>query len=154
MPPGHHTTLPPASFLAVFPVMWVGITSFLSVLGGWTRLARRYRTDQRADVPLQLTSGRVGAVNYNNCLRVGFSGEGIHLRILFPFRVLHPPLFIPWSAVSHHTHKTVLKFWSRDVVEIDADSPVKLTLSLTIPPQFLPLLDQPGGAGPSVKVLR
>jgi hypothetical protein len=38
-------------------------------------------------------------VHYRNALFVTVGRSGLSLSVLFLFRVLHPPLFIPWSAV-------------------------------------------------------
>jgi hypothetical protein len=38
--------------------------------------------------------------NYNNCVTIGANFQGIHLSVLFLFRVGHPPIFIPWEDVT------------------------------------------------------
>ena len=42
---------------------------------------------------------------YNNILNnrgdpTGLHLSGLHLSLFFPFRVAHPPLFVPWSDIS------------------------------------------------------
>jgi len=41
-----------------------------------------------------------GLGRYRNCLVVGASPTGLYLAVFFPFRVAHPPLFIPWNEVT------------------------------------------------------
>jgi hypothetical protein len=38
--------------------------------------------------------------NYGNCLIVCANPDGVHLSVFFPFRIGHPPLFVPWPDVS------------------------------------------------------
>jgi len=46
---------------------------------------------------------RVGSVTlpmiYQFCLFATVGRQGFTLEVLFPFRFLHPPLFIPWESV-------------------------------------------------------
>ncbi len=44
-------------------------------------------------------------VGYGNCLTVGANSDGLYLGILFLFRFMHPPLFIPWREVSIRTKR-------------------------------------------------
>ena len=38
--------------------------------------------------------------HYGNCLNVGADATGLHLSVLFLFRVGHPPLLVPWGEIS------------------------------------------------------
>ncbi len=54
---------------------------------------------------------RMGA-NYGNCLIVCVNPDGIHLSVLFLFRIGHPPLFVLWPDVSMK-EKRVLFFFKQ-----------------------------------------
>jgi hypothetical protein len=89
---------------AGFIVSWLLIGSLLSVIGGWYALARRFRSDDDIDAErFRFRSGGIGwgvfPVNYGNCLFATVGRRGRALSILLPFRFMHPPLVIPWSAV-------------------------------------------------------
>jgi hypothetical protein len=95
----------PEWFFPVFALMWLGVCGLLSVLGGWSGLASRFRAEQ--PVPgerLRFVSGSMGnrfyPVSYGSCLFVTVNDAGFGLSILFPFRFLTPPLFIPWNEVT------------------------------------------------------
>jgi hypothetical protein len=72
------------------------------MIGGWFDLARAYRERQPfqgerwnfQNAQFRFLTG------YNNVLSAGANIEGLHLSVFFPFRVGHPPLFIPWHDVS------------------------------------------------------
>jgi hypothetical protein len=89
----------------MFALMWVSISALLSVLGGWTSLAGEFRAPHSiGGQRFRFVSGSMGArvfpVNYGGCLFVTVNETGFGLSILFPFRLLSPPLFIPWSQVA------------------------------------------------------
>ena len=91
----------PLNFLILFLLIWILACYLLSIWGGWSRLAGDYRTD--ADIDGSVWRFQSGALRYglryNGCLTIGASPSGLHLRILFLFRMGHPPLFIPWSDI-------------------------------------------------------
>lgn len=47
-------------------------------------------------------------VNYGNCLFVTVNEKGFRVAILFLFRFLTPPMFIPWAEVESAAKKRFL----------------------------------------------
>jgi hypothetical protein len=113
---------PPDSqwFVPAFVVFWLVICGLLSLLGGWHELAQRFKsTDIVNGERFYFRSGAIGSrffpVSYGSCLFATVGPKGIGLSILFPFRFLHPPLFIPWSAVERCEGA---KFWFMNHVAV------------------------------------
>jgi hypothetical protein len=84
--------------------MWLSICALLSLIGGWYELAHQYRAkSQPVGKKFYVVSGSIGwpyfPVSYSSCLSAIVAESGFRLSVLFPFRILHPALFIPWSAV-------------------------------------------------------
>jgi hypothetical protein len=95
-------------FLAMFVVgMFFGTMYLTSLIGGWRRLARRFRAqepfygEQWGWQSAQLR----GWCNYNHCVTVGASAEALYLALNFPFGLFHPPLLIPWKEIEVETGK-------------------------------------------------
>ena len=93
-----------AGFILLFSVAWLGTCALLSLMGGWHRLAAKYRSTSEIDgEKYRFASMSLGTgffpVRYRNVLFVTVGRTGITLSVNFLFRVLHPPLLIPWSAV-------------------------------------------------------
>jgi hypothetical protein len=91
------------AFIAVYAIsLWAGVGFMISLIGGWFELGRTSRTSQPfhgqiwrfQDAQFRLIGG------YHNILSVGANEEGLYLSVFFPFRVGHPPLFIPWQDIS------------------------------------------------------
>lgn len=103
----------PEWFPVFFAVLWLGISGLLSFAGGWHQLASRFEASSRIDgetfrfASMSLGSG-LFPVSYGNCLFITVGRSGVRLSILFLFRFLHPPLFIPWSSVEAVQPE---KFW-------------------------------------------
>jgi hypothetical protein len=75
----------------------------LSQFSGWATLAKHYRRTSKAEPTLtwrHVVFGRVGWLNYSNCLSVAASSTGLHLTTYFPLRLGQPPLFFPWGDVA------------------------------------------------------
>src|SRR3990172_6382076 len=90
--------------LPAFIVFWLAISGALSLLGGWYELSQRFKRNDAVDGErFYFRSGAIGwrwlPVSYGSCLFATIGSKSIALSVLFPFRFLHPPLLIPWSAV-------------------------------------------------------
>jgi len=87
----------------VFPaflVVWTAASFGIARLG-WTTLATRYRAWDHYDGEMwSFQSAQVGRGTYRSCLTVGVTPPGLHLSVLFPFRLCHPPLLIPWGDIT------------------------------------------------------
>ena len=110
---------PPTLFFVLFPfffaAMWCAISLLLSAVGGWRRLAKRFpASSQPTGRRFFMLGGRFGLVTYGGCLTVYSSPEGLYLSVLLPFRIGHPPLFIPWSAIRNATTRRFL--WAESIV--------------------------------------
>ena len=103
----------PIWFLPLFVLGWCAVCAFLSLKGGWHTLSQLYSARNRLPSEIfRFASMGLGLgyfpVGYGSCLTIQVGTEGIGLSILPLFRILHPPLFIPWSAVSDCKQE---KFW-------------------------------------------
>lgn len=92
-------------FAVFFAAMWFGVTGLLSVLSGWHGMAERWREAQEhAGERFRFRSASIGMrffpVGYGNCLNFTVSERGLGISLLFVFRFLSPPLFIPWTEVT------------------------------------------------------
>jgi len=91
----------PSIFFLLFILLWVGLTLLFSFIGGWRELARFYSYQSQAiDKKRYMQSASMrGWMGYKGCLTIGANPEGLYISVLFLFRVGHPSLFIPWSAI-------------------------------------------------------
>ena len=95
-------SMPKQYLILVFIAAWCGIVFLLSLVSGWREFSQYYRSVAPFNGPrfrFQSVSMRL-RVGYNNCLIVVVNTEGLHVSILFPFRIGHPPLFFPWVDIS------------------------------------------------------
>jgi len=122
------TLLTVGHFFTVFPTFWCLIMLLLSFVGGWRRLAEHYATDtEPRGTAFRWISGRVGSVNYNNCLTAQVTRDGMHLSTPWLFRVGHKPLFIPWHAI--HDEQPIRFLWL-DAVRFEVGKPTIARIQL------------------------
>ncbi|MBA4850819.1 hypothetical protein [Emticicia sp. BO119] len=71
------------------------------MVGGWQTLARKYETTKDIQVDQQFANenGKFGLSRYKFTLTVGFSKRGLFFANNPFFRIGHPPMLIPWSAI-------------------------------------------------------
>lgn len=97
-PPVWVIVLIPIAFAIVFPTFWCFVFWILSHVGGWQKLATRYRTRETpAGKTFSGLQAMVGFVSYRGALECTTNDEGFFLRPSVLFRFGHPLLFIPWS---------------------------------------------------------
>lgn len=126
-------SVPPTVFFVLFPFfflgMWCAVGLMLSALGGWRRLSESFPARGRPSGRRFIMQGaKVGRVHYSGCLTIYSSPEGLYLSVWLPFRLGHPPLFIPWYAIHNATTRRFL--WIESVV-FDVGSPRITTLELS-----------------------
>jgi hypothetical protein len=115
---------------------WVGLLWLLSQIGGWAALAKKYRLTGPAD-NIDWKGWQFGFFNdwfgYKGCLWIAVGSEGIYLKtgpdILF--RVGHPPLLIPWSAVQ--SVQPTKRLWRR-LLKLTLNDP---QMSISLPEDLM-----------------
>jgi hypothetical protein len=90
------------AFILVIAGIWVALSIALARAGGWAALAAVYRAPEAFGGKRWRfqSAGMRWRTNYGACLTVGANAEGLYLAVPFPFRIGHPPLFIPWTDIS------------------------------------------------------
>jgi hypothetical protein len=100
---------PPLAVLLVpfvaFPIVLYLTLAFVSRLGGWGALARRFpdpMTKRPSERVFGWKSVAMSAIaRYNNCINIGVSEQGLSLRPTFLIAPMHPPIFMPWQDVGN-----------------------------------------------------
>jgi hypothetical protein len=118
--------------IPAFMFFWSAVIASVSLIGGWHTLAKRY--------PREETTFRIGGAsgdvqkfgwttlkmgpklfptNYGNCVTVTLSDDGLGLNVMLPFRPMHPPLLIPWSAIQGCELGKELLLFDRAVIQVE-----------------------------------
>jgi hypothetical protein len=108
------SVLPELMALLPFIAFWVVVHSLISVLSGWWNVAIFYKAERPFSgqkFRFQSANMRVW-MSYGNCLIIGSDPTGLYISIFSPFRIAHPPLFIPWEDISG---KPARVFWINKV---------------------------------------
>lgn len=101
----------PVAFFIIFPVFWCFVIWIISHIGGWNRLAQRYRTEQEpSGKAWHGVQGKVGLASYKGSLTCTTDSRGMFLEPSLVFRFAHPRLFIPWSDFHKVGRQRILWF--------------------------------------------
>jgi hypothetical protein len=117
-------------FVPAFVLFWIGMCALMAKLSGWQKLAERFPWRQTAGgETFRMASAAIGKssafpVNYKNCLTIVVGRSGLALSLFFAFRILSPPLLIPWSQLES---VTLEKAWfGRHVSILIRGSPIRI----------------------------
>ena len=102
----------------------------ISAIGGWMTLAKKYRhCGEFKGEQWGSQSGDMRFIaGYRNGLNLGVNEKGLYLSTILPFRIAHPPLFIPWTEVSVEWKKTASS-WPGVKLILDRESNVPLWIN-------------------------
>lgn len=92
-----------------FACLWIFITFVLSQ-SAWAKLAKHFKFDgpfegTRIGVTI---SARINEVSYSNVLIMKCNAQGLYLYTVVMFKLFHPPILIPYSAIVRVTEKKFL----------------------------------------------
>ncbi len=113
-----------------FAVMVTAVTYIISRMSGWVLLSRRFPAagDFLGESWTWQSARLRGWCNYNNCLRIGADPQGLYLAAMAPFRLFHPPLFIPWTEIDAQSGKAFLGFFDTVLLRVGRDEQVSVRL--------------------------
>jgi hypothetical protein len=115
-------------FFLLFSIIWCCVIAAIACIGGWRELARSFPAEQTTfrisgaddEQRFHYASMSMGPkyfpTNYGNCLTIRVSGEGIDVKVWPMFRVLHPPLRIPWQAIQRCERETFFLAFQRTAI--------------------------------------
>jgi hypothetical protein len=91
-------------------VLFVGVVIFAAIVvgvdgvfSGWSALGARYATSSRPEEPLRFRSAElIGTtrMRYRGTIEIGTSENGFYLAHIPRLWPGHPPVFIPWEAIT------------------------------------------------------
>ena len=118
------------AFFVAFGTLWCGVSLLLSHIGDWSTLARHYPNMVLPTLrTFYMSSGCVGSVSYRSCLVLRVCETGLRLSVLLPFRVGHPPIFIPWEEFRNISED---RAWFYSFVHAELGRPVVGTVGLPL----------------------
>jgi hypothetical protein len=117
-----------AGFLYFGGLLWI-----ISRISGWGLLARRFRTTEEfCGERWGWQSARFRWLGgYNNCLTIGANPQGLYLSvmpIMFPLRLFHPDLLIPWQEIEVETGKMFFGLYDSAQLRIGREEQVTMKI--------------------------
>lgn len=113
-----------------FLCFWPLTIAMVSLVGGWHQLAKKYPAEETTFRIAGENNGKrfrwaslvMGPsyfpTNYGHCVNLVVNDLGTRMAVTPLIRTLHPPLFIPWSAVESCTMGRELRFFTCITVNV------------------------------------
>ena len=106
-----HTEMEHEFILHYFPffiiIFWILACFILSKLGGWYKISQNYpvlQVDTDEVETFDFQSLKLGKfIDYNSCITMQITKEGILMKVLPIFKIMHPPFFIKYSEIENAT---------------------------------------------------
>ena len=113
----------PLVFIGIYPM----VLFILSRLG-WAGLSKRYAYNNPFEGKgLCISGARINWVNYNGVLSFKANEQGLYIVPIAIFKFFHPPVLIPWTAISKAKLQKIL-FIEQYKLSIGEDEFVKMTI--------------------------
>jgi hypothetical protein len=88
------------AFAGIIAVV-AAILFLLARMSGWSGLAKLYKTNGHpAGMFWRFRGGVLGRVSYGGSLTIGSGPRGLYLATVFPYKMSHPALLIPWDEIA------------------------------------------------------
>jgi len=95
----------PWGFALFFIALWCALCFLISFMTGWFSLRRRFKRqsepygETRTAGPFFYTVYMRWWGRYSSVIRLTAATDALYASVLFPFRLAHPPLRIPWDEI-------------------------------------------------------
>jgi hypothetical protein len=117
-----------------FAALWCALCYFISFVTGWLALARRFKKQSEPYGEIRSAGPFFYSVymrfwgHYSSVIRLTAASDALYVSILFPFRIGHPPLRIPWDEIRFGR----TKFFFRTFVVLTLGNQEKIPLRIPL----------------------
>jgi hypothetical protein len=117
-----------------FVALWCALCYFISFVTGWLALARRFKKQSEPYGEIRSAGPFFYSVymrfwgHYSSVIRLTAASDALYVSILFPFRIGHPPLRIPWDEIRFGR----TKFFFRTFVVLTLGNQEKIPLRIPL----------------------
>jgi len=123
--------------IALFCIIFVcGVGFLISLQSGWFSLGRRFKQqsdpygDTKTAGPFFYTVYMRWWSKYSSMIRLTAAGDALYLSILFPLRIGHPPLRIPWDEIQFARTKFFFRTYLMRTLGNEEKIPMRISLRM------------------------
>lgn len=99
------TPLGLACFAVFFVAVWYVTLTAIGLMSGWRALSKRFKQETAPYGEIKTVGPFFYSIymrfwsHYSSVVRLTAASDGLYAAVLFPFRIGHPPLRIPWNEI-------------------------------------------------------
>ena len=124
--------------VACFWLGWFAYCIAMSFISGWWMLSKKFKSREPAlGNRWFFVSGSVARWNwlpmqYHATFFLTLSDSGFRLSVFLPVRLMHPPLYFPWTSVSQVSTEPFLFLFRQTIIEITADEKINSSIKIRL----------------------
>jgi hypothetical protein len=94
-----------ACYAVFFLAVWYLSLSLIGILSGWHALSKRFKQETTPYGEIKAVGPFFYSIymrfwcHYSSVVRLTAASDGLYASVVFPFRIGHPPLRIPWGEI-------------------------------------------------------
>jgi hypothetical protein len=123
--------------IALFCIIFIcGVGFLISLQSGWFSLGRRFKRqsdpygETKTAGPYFYTVYMRWWSKYSSMIRLTAAGDALYVSILFPLRIGHPPLRIPWDEIRFGRTKLFLRTYILLTLGNEEKIPMRISLRM------------------------
>jgi hypothetical protein len=123
-------------FAIFFAVFWCAIGYFISFIGGWLALTRRFRKQSEPNGEIRSAGPFFYTVymrfwgHYSSVIRLVAASDALYASVMFPLRIGHPPLRIPWDEIRFSRTKFFFRTYIALTLGNQEQIPMRISLRM------------------------
>lgn len=127
------TPLGVAFYAAFFIAVWCMALSLIGMMSGWHALSMRFKHETAPYGEIKAVGPFFYSIymrfwsHYSSVIRLTAASDGLYASVLFPFRVGHPPLRIPWNEIQ--LGRTTWFFRAHVVLTLGSEEMIPMRIS-------------------------
>ena len=123
--------------IALFCIIFIcGVGFLISLQSGWFSLSRRFKQqsdpygDTKTAGPFFYTVYMRWWSKYSSMIRLTAAADALYISILFPLRIGHPPLRIPWDEIRFGRTKFFFRTYLMLTLGNEEKIPMRISLRM------------------------
>lgn len=123
-------------FALFFIAFWCAVCFLISLVTGWFSLSRRFKRqsepygETKKAGPFLYTVYMRRWSHYSSVICLEAASDALYASVLFPFRVGHPPLRVPWNEIQFGRAKFFFRTYAVLTLGTQEKIPMRISLRM------------------------
>jgi hypothetical protein len=127
------TPLGLACYAVFFIAVWYLTLSLISIMSGWHTLSKRFKKQSEPYGEIKSAGPFFYSVymrfwdHYSSVIRMTAASDALYISVMFPFRIGHSPLRVPWDEI--RIRRTKFLWWRLVLLTLGNQEQIPMRIS-------------------------